>query len=90
MEKIFGIKHKTLSEALGKDVFEELTRLSMLPLREGGKKRGIVPVFKEMGVDLLTVQEKGMIETEYGYSGNLFSVLINDFYPDIVRCEGNI
>lgn len=90
LEKIFGIKHKTLSEALGKDVFEELTRLSRLPLREGGKKRGIVPVFKEMGVDLLTVQEKGMIELECGYSGNLFSVPMNEFYPDVVRCEGNI
>ncbi len=90
LERIFGIKKKRLSEMFDDDVFNEIVKRSNEPEKPGEKRRGLVPVFKESGMDLFTVQEGDIYDTECGICGNSVSVPLNQFSPIVKNFRGDI
>ncbi len=90
LERIFGIKKKRLSQIMDSDVFADLVKLSNEAANPGEKRRGIIPVFKESGMDLFTVQEGDIFDDECQYCGNSFSVPLNQFSPVVKNFRGDI
>ncbi len=90
LERVFGIKKKRLSESLDRDVFDEVVRIAFEVSAPGELRKGIIPIFKEMGIDLFTVQEGSILEYECKYRGNTLSTPMNEFYPDVTKVNGDI
>lgn len=90
LEKIFSIKHARLSELLDRDVIDEMLRLTAAPQEAGQKPESILTVFKSCGIDLFPIQEGYMYQDVCNYTGSIFSTPANEFYPDILRCTGDL
>ncbi len=89
IERIFGLKHTRLSDLLDADVIAEMRRI-LSTNGPDGKPESILTVFKSCGIDLFPVQEGNFYRDVASYSGSIFSTPANEFYPDILRCEGDL
>lgn len=90
LEKVFSIRHPRLSDSLDPDVIAEMRRLLSAPKAPGQKGENIISVFKACGVDLFPVQEGNFFRDVIDYQGPIFSTPANAFYPDILRCSGDL
>ncbi len=90
LEKIFSLHPSRLSQYLDPDIFSELDRLSNVIEPSDTKPKGVVSVLKEYGLDLLTVQEGNFYLDLYDHHGPIFSTPANGFYPDVLRCGGDL
>ena len=91
LERIFSLKPKRLSKMLDHDVYEKLLTLSAITDEEGNPQ-GIVPVFRDMGVDLKVLEEGLFYQmTHNGFSGFLHSFMPpNEWYQDITDFDGDV
>ncbi len=90
LEKIFAIHHSCLTQLLDADVIAEILRMSTKTEASSKKNRGVVSVLKEYGLDLFPVQEGNCYLDVSDHHGSIFSTPMNGFYPDILRCSGNL
>lgn len=90
LEKIFSIRHPRLSDSFDPDVIAEMRRLLGMSKVPGQKPENIISVFRACGIDLLPVQEGNTFLDANDYQGPIFSAPLNEFYPDILRCSGNL
>ena len=90
IEKVFSIQHPRLSKLLDQDVIDEMLRITSAPKAANQKPESILTVFKECGMDLFPIQEGNFYTSVCNYSGSIFSTPANEFYPDLLRCTGNL
>ena len=90
IEKVFSLKPTRLSEQLDRDVIDEMRRLTAANAEPNGKPESILSVFKSCGIDLFPIQEGNFFKDVFNYSGPIFSTPANEFYPDVLRCSGDL
>ena len=90
IERIFGLKPNRLSELLDADVVAEMRRVLSAPVAAGKKPESILTIFHDCGMDLFPIQEGNFYKDVCDYTGSIFSTPANGFYPDILRCTGNL
>lgn len=90
IDRIFPVKPKRLSELLERDVLDEMLRITLSPITPGGKKKNILKVFQDCGVNLFPVQEGLCFTGATDYDGSIFSVPMNEFSPGIRGFSGDI
>ncbi len=90
LDRVFSISHPRLSEFFDGNVISEMLAL-LRPSKEFGQKsEGIIPIFRECGLNVFPIQEGDFYLDAFDYRGPIFSTPANQFYPDILRCTGDL
>ncbi len=91
IEELFGIKKKRLSEIMDRDVFEYMVDKAYSPETPGEKRRGIIPLFMESGINLFTVSEGDIVTRENQYYNSVYYTSpVNGYSPEVLSFFGDI